>query len=231
VIKLLACMAKRPDLTDAQFHAHWAGPHRELALRITTLRRYVQSHRVAGEVPGFSSAPFDGVAEVWLDDLATAAGVAEDPDYTEHAALDEPNFQDQDRHTVVLATEQVFGGGAPMREHEGTVKAILMLRRAGGLGPQAFAERVSALGPRFAELMSGARRVSAAVCVGDAYADGAEPGFDAFLELSFDDVAAFERAWKAGGRQLVDEVDGVVAHAASCAMLVDELRVIWPDAA
>jgi uncharacterized protein (TIGR02118 family) len=102
VIKLFGLIPKRPDLTDEPFHAHWANTHKELAPRIRALGQYVQSHRIPGAVPGLASSPYEGIAEVWLDDIATAVGLADDPDYTENARLDEPNFIDCRGDTALI---------------------------------------------------------------------------------------------------------------------------------
>jgi uncharacterized protein (TIGR02118 family) len=91
MIKLFGLIPKRTDITDERFHAHWASTHRDLALRISALRRYVQSHRVPVALPGLPSAPYEGIAEVWLDDVATALSLGEDLEYTENAKLDEPS--------------------------------------------------------------------------------------------------------------------------------------------
>src|SRR3954447_25408975 len=135
MIKLFGLIAKRPDLTDEQFHAHWRTTHKEHALRIGALRGYVQSHRVRVAVPGVASAPYEGIAEVWLDDVAAALGLADDPDYTENAKLDEPNFSDVDRHGVIVAAEQVVKAGPPVAQDDAGVKLMLLLDGADGVDP------------------------------------------------------------------------------------------------
>ena len=97
MVKVFALIPRRGDISEQQFHEHWAGPHAQLALRITTLRRYVQSHRVAPKLDGLPEPPYDGIAEVWFDDAAAAASMGEDPNYVDHAHADEPNFIDTEQ--------------------------------------------------------------------------------------------------------------------------------------
>jgi hypothetical protein len=158
-------------------------------------------------VPGLPSAPYEGVAEVWLDDVATAMGLGEDPEYTENAKLDEPNFIDVERHGVIVARDHVLRG----TDDAPTTKAMLLLRRAAGLEPEAFASALVELGAG----LDYAQRVVLAIPVEESYADGAAPPYDAVLEV-----------WGSG--DAVERLDGIAERSASCALVADEVRVIWP---
>jgi EthD domain len=52
VIKVSARIPRRPDISEAEFHDHWRDPHAALALHITTLLGYVQSHHLDVAGPG-----------------------------------------------------------------------------------------------------------------------------------------------------------------------------------
>ena len=45
MIKGIALVVQKAGISTAAFHRHWRDTHAPLALRITQLRRYVQSHR------------------------------------------------------------------------------------------------------------------------------------------------------------------------------------------
>ena len=105
MVKVFALIPRKKDISEQQFHEHWAGPHAQLALRITTLRRYVQSHRVAPKLDGLPEPPYDGIAEVWFDDAEAAAGMGEDPNYVDHAHADEPNFIDTEQLSFIAIEE------------------------------------------------------------------------------------------------------------------------------
>jgi uncharacterized protein (TIGR02118 family) len=229
VIKLFGLIAKRSDISDEQFHTHWATTHRDLAVRITALRRYVQSHRIPASVAGVASAPYEGIAEVWLDDVDTALGLAENPEYTQHAALDEPNFSDTGRHGVIIAREHVVRSGPPVAQDAPGIKTMLLVHRAGGIAPGDFAHEIAQLGPQLADELGEARRIVLAVPLAESYSDDtAVPPHDAVLEASFADLSAFDRAWESGAGAMLTALDAVAERSGSCAVVVEELRVIWP---
>lgn len=57
MIKGIATVRKRADLDAQAFHRYWREIHAPLALRMKSLRRYVQSHRIDNPMPGFESCP------------------------------------------------------------------------------------------------------------------------------------------------------------------------------
>ncbi len=103
VIKLIYCFRRRPDLTPAEFDAHWSRVHGAIGARIPGLRRLVQSRAVP--VPGDDRPPdFDGVAELWFDDV-DALLRARASEAWRAASLDEANFLDA-RSTAYVVTEE-----------------------------------------------------------------------------------------------------------------------------
>ncbi len=228
MIKVFALIPRRPDVSHDFFHEHWAGPHADLAKRITTLRGYVQSHRIAPGPSGLPDAIYEGIAEVWFDDAATAAGMGEDPNYAEHAHLDEPNFIDTDNLGFLLSEEQVQREGPTVAKDDGGAKLMLLLRRAAGQASEDFATAVRAA--PIADAVPDARRVSVAVAIPDMYLEGGEPTFDAVVELSFADADALHGAWSASGEKVLGTLEGTIDPARCAAFPADELRVIWPVA-
>ena len=231
MVKVFALIPRRPDVTEHFFHEHWAGPHAELAKRITTLRRYVQSHRIATEVVGLPDAIYEGIAEVWFDDVATAAGMGEDPDYAEHAHLDEPNFIDVDRLGFVIADEVFVRAGGPVAQEDGGAKLMLLLARPQDSEPAAFASALREAAASVAQAVPDAERVTVATAVPVMYADGAEPPFDGIIELWFADAEALRSAWTSAGDVVISVLDEVADHERSATFPAEELRVIWPQAA
>ena len=61
MIKGIATVVRKPGMADDAFHRYWRDVHGPLALQMSRLRRYVQSHRCA-PLPGFEACPYDGVA-------------------------------------------------------------------------------------------------------------------------------------------------------------------------
>lgn len=228
MVKVFALIPRRPDITDEVFHAHWAGIHAEVSVRIKTLLAYVQSHRVDPGVPGLADAPYEGIAEVWFTSVAIAAGMGEDPDYVNGAHADEPNFIDLDNLGFVLSEEHVAREGAAIGKDDGGIKAMLLLRRAASLDADALGARAGALGAEIARLLPDALRVSVATAVPEMYADGAEPAYDAIVELWFPAASVFADAWAAVGDDVLAALDGVADLGRSTSFLAEELRVLWP---
>ena len=71
MIKSLSLLARKAGMTHAQFVEHWVEIHAPLALKVTGLRRYVQSHileeRTRPDIPSMDGE-IDGIAELWYDD-------------------------------------------------------------------------------------------------------------------------------------------------------------------
>jgi uncharacterized protein (TIGR02118 family) len=229
VVKIFAVDPKRPDITTEQFHAHWRGPHAELALRIKTQRRYVQNHRLPVEVPGLAPCPYEGIAEVWFDDLAAATSLLTDPDYTEYALLDEPNFVDMSGIAFFPTSEHVVVEGPPIEKDTELVKLLLLVRRKDGLTPGEFAERWREYGSVVTDSLPGLRRYVQCPAAAEAYADG-QPVFDGVGEFWWDDVEAFRRAWQANAEdgRTREGAAAFIDFSVLTGMLAEEYRVLWP---
>lgn len=228
MIKVFALIPKRADIGDEQFHEHWRNPHGELAKRITTLRRYVQSHATDERVDGLPPAIYRGVAEVWFDSLEVALGMGSDPNYVDYAGADEPNFIDQSRLAFLFTEERVVVAGPELTADAPETKAIILLRRRAGVAPEEFRKQLQDAADGLAG-PAGLQRAVVCTSLPDMYTDG-DPPFDAVVELSWPDAASFRRAWgsrdDAGQRlaALLDLPDPV----ASAALLTEPYRVIWP---
>ena len=70
--RVVIYLERRTDLPRPLFFDWWLGQHRSLAEQLPGLRQYAISLVVAEE----QESPFDGVAELWLDDLVTAEAAA-----------------------------------------------------------------------------------------------------------------------------------------------------------
>ena len=80
MIKLIYCITKKPGLTDEEFFHYWQNIHGPIGARIPHLRKLTQSHRIT--IPGDSRPPdFDGMAELWFDDLDAMFAARESPEW------------------------------------------------------------------------------------------------------------------------------------------------------
>ena len=225
MVKMFAFPSRRADVTVADFHAHWRGPHRELAERIPSFRRYVQSHRRWDLDPGLPSAPFEGSAEVWFDRVGAALGMQDDPAYAEGAAKDEPNFIDMERLVFIFTAEDVLEPGAPIGRDDGGVKLMQMVRRAPGVDRGEFATSWARSGEGVAGRLRADRDVACRTLVDSP----AESAFDGVREIFWADPDDFELARQEAspGWSCLQDPE-LVDPRATRSMVVEELRVIWP---
>ena len=71
MIKAISLLVRKPGMTHEQFVKHWLEIHGPLALKVSGIRRYVQSHivdeRRRPDIPPIG-VEIDGIAELWYDD-------------------------------------------------------------------------------------------------------------------------------------------------------------------
>ena len=103
MIKLVYCITRRPGMTLDEFSRYWQETHGPIGRRIPGLRRLVQSHAIPSP-PDLVPSQFDGVAELWFDDLAALQAARHSPEWRA-SSLDEANFIDETR-TASFVTEE-----------------------------------------------------------------------------------------------------------------------------
>lgn len=115
-VKLVYCCRRRPGLSLEEFQRTWLDDHgplvKRLRERMPGMRRYVQSHLIAGapsdglRASRGAAEPYDGITEVWLDSIE---GVAPSDEGALEAARqlleDERRFLDLPRCAVFLTRE------------------------------------------------------------------------------------------------------------------------------
>ena len=231
VIKGYSLLAKRPDVSDEFFHEHWRTVHAEHAQKIKSLRRYIQAHRIESDVPGFARSPYEGIAEVWWDDIDAAAAVADDPDYVNNAQLDEPTFIDMSTLAHVLTEERLLEPGPNVTRDEPEVKLLLMLKRRPDLALEEFRSRWPAEAEVALTAFPHVRRVVVARTLPETYTEAnvtGEPPYDGLAELSWPARSTYESDWGDRGNAATTAVMAFCDAGRSHGHLADENRVIWP---
>ena len=230
MLKSFALLPKKPGISDEQFHRHWREVHAPLALRIPSLRRYVQSHRLPQQIPGFSTTPYEGIAEVWFDDLETTLRLRESPEYLEGAFRDEPNFIDTAGLTRLVTRENVVVAGPAMAKDTRCVKGLFLVKCKPGMSVTEFQDywrtRHAPLVPRTPHLL---RYVQCHV-LPDMYETETPPAYDGVAELWWPDLAKFQESWASPELQVEQLTDArnFIDGKGSVALLAEEVRVIWP---
>jgi uncharacterized protein (TIGR02118 family) len=103
MIKLVYCITRKPGLGDEEFFRYWKDVHGPIGARIPGLRKLVQSHRLPEDGP-LGSAAYDGMAELWFEDLETLEAARHSAEWRA-STEDEKNFID-DRKVVLFVTEE-----------------------------------------------------------------------------------------------------------------------------
>lgn len=179
-------ITRKKTLDDAAFHRYWKEVHGPIVKKIGALKRYVQLHRVP--FPDQKS-PYDGAAEVWIENEAALDDILRDPAYLEGALADEPNFIDMSCTEWLTTADHVFIDGTPP---PGAVKMVFPLKRQRHFS-HAEGKRywLDVHGPIVAAV-PGLRRYVQSHTIDAAYRY-AEPRWDGVAQLWLDDVAAVQR--------------------------------------
>jgi uncharacterized protein (TIGR02118 family) len=107
--KLSILMVRRSDLTCEQFIQHWREVHAPLfAAQLESkkyVRRYIQDRRTGDALPGTTASNFDGIAEIWFDDISGAKAFFESDGYQKNVIPDEEAFMDRKRCELLYTHE------------------------------------------------------------------------------------------------------------------------------
>ena len=111
MIKFTILLRRAPSMTREEFVAHHRDRHAPLFAALPEVRqhvrRYVQCHTVPATLPGLPPVTFDGISEIWFDDLAGLEAVFGCENYMTTIRPDEARFLDLHACEFVLTTETV----------------------------------------------------------------------------------------------------------------------------
>jgi uncharacterized protein (TIGR02118 family) len=117
VIKLTFAVRRRTDVDPAEFHSYWRDQHGPLVRSLQPvlgIRRYVQTHRLETPLNDVLRASrsaleaFDGVAELWWDDLDALVAATSSPEGSAAGRTlleDEAQFIDLEHSALWLGHE------------------------------------------------------------------------------------------------------------------------------
>ncbi len=95
MVKLVYCICREPGLPREEFIRYWAEVHSPIGARIPGLRKLVQSYAIPAP-EDVRPAAFDGMAELWFEDLAALLRARQSPEWRASTA-DEAHFVDPTR--------------------------------------------------------------------------------------------------------------------------------------
>lgn len=112
MVKFTILLRRKPSMTRDEFVAYHRERHAPLFCALSAVRqhvrRYVQRHTVPASIPGLPPVTFDGITELWFDDVAGLEAVFASESYMETIRPDEAQFLDLHACEFVLSTENVL---------------------------------------------------------------------------------------------------------------------------
>ena len=111
MLKLNVFLTKKSGITLEQFSKYWKEIHGPLLMSqpeiVASTRKYIQLYSTGIGLSEVPEAPYDGIAEVWVDDLNGAAAIFTSDSYNNIIAPDEANFLDREKTFIMYGTETV----------------------------------------------------------------------------------------------------------------------------
>ena len=113
MIKLTICAVRKFGMSHEEFDSYWRDVHGPLVKSVGEftrhIRRYVQCHGIPSAIPLGGEGPYDGIAELWFDDVASIELAFNEPRYLEVIKPDERKFVDLDSCVSYISEElEVF---------------------------------------------------------------------------------------------------------------------------
>lgn len=120
-VKVFVALTRKDTFSRQQFQDHWRHPHATWGLAMAARKHYVQSQAIETAQISPALQRYDGVSEIWFENVGDAAAYNQDSVYKAKLAPDEPSFLSM-RHTrFLVADEEVVvsgprGGDSEWRE-------------------------------------------------------------------------------------------------------------------
>ncbi len=117
-VKLSVVIARRADMSFADFDEYWNTPHAQVVTSVPEftrhVRRYLQAHLVGGYTgvgdtsklaTQWGTASFDGIAELWFNGIADMVTAFNEPMFKIHIAPDDEKFVDPEKTQLFTLQE------------------------------------------------------------------------------------------------------------------------------
>ncbi|WP_368680348.1 EthD domain-containing protein (plasmid) [Rhodococcus opacus] len=142
MVKLAVLLKRKNGMSFEDFDRYWTGPHGDLVVGIPEftrhVRRYSQAHLVdpdyAGDGMAWPKAAFDGIAEVWFDNIDVMTTAFNEPKFVELVGPDDAKFIDPESVSILVTEEieKIPLNGSPK------VKLSVIIKRRPGMSFEDF---------------------------------------------------------------------------------------------
>ena len=114
MIKFTILLKRKPSLSHKEFVEHHRTVHADIFMSVpavkATVRRYLQQHAIPVELPGLPPGKYDGITELWFDDVTALARCFSDPEYLAVVRPDEASFLDLHACDFIVSEEHAVLG-------------------------------------------------------------------------------------------------------------------------
>jgi uncharacterized protein (TIGR02118 family) len=111
MIKVTILLRRNPKFTREAFVAYHRADHAALFTSLPvvkqTVRRYVQQHALDIEIPGLPAPKYDGITELWFDDVESFGRCFSDAEYMRVVRPDEQKLFDLAAAEIIITDETV----------------------------------------------------------------------------------------------------------------------------
>lgn len=123
----------KPGMSEQAFQDYWVNVHAvEYASKIPQIQQYLIDLRIPFE-PEPVDPPFQGVAEIWLENEEAQLASLQSREYIEGARADEPNWAAFWRTVALETATHVPMAGPPLQRDSALVKFLLLVKRKPGM--------------------------------------------------------------------------------------------------
>lgn len=244
IVKFIEFPARLESMSQRAFHLYWMRHHSPTVMNLAPfaqfMRKYNTGHVYPDLVAGLPAryrqdTPFEGAAEVWINDLAEVDGWLGHPLYAQLIQPDELRFIRQDGSAeVIIAKEERLFEPALDYDENGKTKVYVLMSREVGVDHDQFHTSVSDLGKAIVAaptLRSYLRKLVLSHRLREPWPDGFPMApIDVVLELWFEsrsDVSRFyqDEACKA----ILERHESGIVDASRLRVLVTKMRVIHDE--
>jgi uncharacterized protein (TIGR02118 family) len=114
MLKVDILIVRKDGTSHGEFLAYWRDSHAAFfasqPIVQKTVRRYLQSRTIAAPPAGVPVAEFDGVAQLWFDDVAAFEAYLGSENYRDVISLDEGKFVNPDKGKMLFSEETTIIG-------------------------------------------------------------------------------------------------------------------------
>ena len=106
LVKVFTLLKRKPGTSLSDFRQYWLETHGSFVLNLPGVRRYLQCH-VNDGLYAMGESRFDGVEQVWFDDIRSIKKMMESPQYKEKVLPDLANFVEL-KYVFSLAADEYW---------------------------------------------------------------------------------------------------------------------------